>query len=283
MSVLKFTDTDRNANGRVRAPGFDDDTSDATVKAAPERSLADLLSPMQPAESAAPPVAPWSLRQIALAIGAGLLIVLALVVLISRAGALAPPRPLAATPAASATVPAPSPPAAPTPFGAALDVAMVAYFDPNDLTTATALEPGRRVEPVARIGHEWLQLELEDGALVWARWTDLPAPSASLDALPDLAPPPTAVPPPPASAPPVIQPAHSAPAAPGDCDPAVAPYVVHRQVEAFGSVDGCSYVSAEQAEQNADQLEAELRANAAATADARVTPTVPALDERGRQ
>jgi len=128
---------------------------------------------------------------------AGLLVAVALIALISRAGA-APTPPLATpAPAASALPVA-------TPFGAPLDVALVGYFDPHDLSSATALDSGTRIDSVARLGHEWLQLRVHNtaGPLVWVRWDALPAPSAAiLDTLPDLAPAPTDAPPAPTSAP----------------------------------------------------------------------------------
>lgn len=131
------------------------------------------------------------------------LIVIALGAALNRGDAA----PLAAPPTAAA---APSAPPAATPFGTAIDVAMVAYFDPHDLSKVTALEHGTRVEPIARIGHEWLQFQLADGSAVWVRWRDLPAPSpAILDQLPDLAPQPTDAPPAPTAAP--AAPAYVAP------------------------------------------------------------------------
>lgn len=141
----------------------------------------------QPAARPTPP----SWLPIASAIAA-LVLVGVLVALLQQTPAAPPAQPTTA-PSPAATLMAPTA----VLFGYPLDVALVAYFDPADPASAVALENGRHVLPVARLGQAWLQLELEDGAQVWVRWEDLPAPSALLDDLPDRTPPTTI----PASAP----------------------------------------------------------------------------------
>ncbi|HET8699644.1 MAG TPA: hypothetical protein VFO94_19320 [Gammaproteobacteria bacterium] len=279
MTTWTITADDRDEQGDIKLA---DDTPLAAAPAPaptpPAGRIAAFLPPLP--KRATPAVTetttPPRRGVIAGAVVAGLLLAAILIALISRdgeaagqSGELAPrPSPL------PATTPAPTA----TPYGAPIDGAMVAYFDPNDLTSATPLENGTRVVPVARIGHEWLQLRLADGAEPWVRWRDLPAPSASLDALPDLAPPtpaPTDVPP----APQPIYQAPAAPAPPATCDEATAPYRVTRRVELSGiprgSITAWSCASQAEAEARANAQEAQLRATI--TAPATPAPTVAQL------
>lgn len=275
MASWNITDADRNPNGRVRAPGFDEDTHGTAFAAALDQSLSEVGATSAAEPPAHAPAAPWTRAQIALTIGSVVLVLASLAALFATARPDAAPHPLATPllPGKSATVADLPVPAA----GARLPRAIVAYAAPVGEPLG-AIEAGRAYTATATYGAAWVRLDVAGSGLVWVRAGELP--EVSRAGLADLAPPPTPVPPPPASAPPaVIQPV--APAAPEDCDPAVAPYVVHRQVEAFGSVDGCSYKSTADAGHNADLLEADLRANAGATREARATPTT--ASERGER
>jgi len=148
------------------------------------------ISPASRAAPALPEAVPLITWQSA-AITAVLLLLAALVVVVMAHEI--PARPLVGRPTAPPVAPTAAPPTV-TSFGAPLDAAIVAYFDFQQPDTATALDRDTRVQPIARIGHAWLQLQLASGTAVWVRWRDLPAPGAALDQLPDLAPPPTPLP-----------------------------------------------------------------------------------------
>lgn len=205
MATWVVSSDDRDAEGAIKLA--DDGVGDAppaveaasTVAPAPR---SDRLAAFLPAQeragssTAAQARAPLSQRSIALMVMGALFLVVAFVLLASRGVSDTPARALAAPTAAPTLAPTT------TPFGAPLDAAVVAYFDYQRLDTATALDRDMRVLPVARVDHEWLQLQLQDSTRIWVRWRDLPSPSVELlGALPDLAPPtptpaPTEAPPP---------------------------------------------------------------------------------------
>jgi hypothetical protein len=274
MGVVNFP---RDAQGRIileselpaAAPEPEAEPTPRPVRATePGRRtpMASLLprpqSDQEPATPARPPARSWPTIA---AVVCGLALALMLVLLLQQA----PAAPRAQPTIQPTFAPTLAPSALPA-FGAPLDVALVAYFDPADPATATALEDGRRVLPVARHGREWLQLQLEDGARVWVRWRDLPAPSASLDQLPDLAPPP------PATAAPIVV---AQPRQPAVCDEHSAPFRITRQVMngsiPIGELAVWSCVSAEDAEAQAAQREAELRATYVVTTEAKTTEARP--------
>jgi len=251
-TTWKISTSDRDAQGNIK---LDDDappeqaTMPALAAAAPSGRIAAFLppDPRPSAPTAAPSRPNW--RVWAGAALVGLLVAVALIAMLNRGVAA----PLAASPTAAAP---PSAAPAVAPFGTAIDVALVAYFDPRDPNGATALEHGTRVLPIARIGETWLQLQLADGSAVWVRATALA--SADLARLPDRAPPPTDVPAAPVYVAPPI-----APATPIPCDEATAPYRVARRIERggipIGEVRGWSCVSQAAADASAAQQEQQLR------------------------
>jgi len=273
----------------------------AAALPAPDGRIASFLPP-SPKQSApaASKAAPLSRRAIAAAVAAGLLLGLVLIIGISRIGASPQDGAvsLSITPIGAPTA-APSPVA--TPFGYPLGAATVAYFDPRDLSSATALESGTRFVPVARIARDWLQLRLANGAAVWVRWPEgasgigcqvsgeapgsrNPVPDTrypcGLDSLPDLAPPtdaPAQPTPAPLFQPPALSPQ---PSAPHECQTVAerdaAPYKVVVQVKddagrIIGTAMGASCLSQEVAERHAEEHAAEVRRGL-------VTPTAAPAD-----
>lgn len=141
--------------------------------------------------------------------------------------------------------------------------ALVAYFDYRDESTATPLERGVAYEPIGRAGDRWLLVRV-GGAEVWALAEDL---GAVVDTtLPDLTPrAPVYVPP--------AAPAYVPPAAPAACVEVVIGLDVSDAAGVpLGHVEGVGCTVAD-AQANAEQLSAELRASRAPTpaptADAR--------------
>ena len=193
--------------------------------------------------------------------GAVILAIVALVVYVAARQA-----PLAEQPAALPTAAVPTS-AAPTAGPAATNAptstalppnmaprALIAYFDYTDATSATPLERGTAYEPIGRAGDRWLLVRAGD-AQVWALAEDL---GVVVDpALPDLAPrQPAYVPP--------AAPAYVPPSAPAACVQVTIGIDVSDARGPIGHVEGVGCTVAE-AQANAEQLAAELRASRAPT------------------
>lgn len=269
MGVVDFP---RDAQGRIIVHPPTETAPEAAPPAAarPVRALdpgahVSMDLPGAPVETAEPGAPSFTPRQLAGAAALALLVAAALIVLITRATPAPAAGPLAQSTIAPPATTQPTASPEPTPFGAPLNAAIVAYFDYQRPDTATALENGTRVQPIARIGQAWVLLALADGGEVWVRWGDLPSPTlADLpDRAPAAAPPPTA---PPAEPQDIAAPQQPGPAsgAPAPCDEASATYRVAQEVPPYGRVLGLSCVSLDEAAARAGALAAELRATSEA-------------------
>lgn len=158
------------------------------------RSALGAATPAEVAEQparAAGPVIPGRV-QLAIAGGAGLLLVFALSFVIGARETTTPAAsPPALAPSASASPPSPSPvPAAPQ---------IVAFAAP-DGDVLGPIDARQAYHFVGRYGAAWLQSDVPGSGKVWVRRADLRLDQddlAVIAKLPDLAPPPTPLPPPP--------------------------------------------------------------------------------------
>jgi hypothetical protein len=144
--------------------------------------------------------------------------------------------------------------------------AVVAYAAPAG-DVLGALEAGRPYRLIARSGVDWRQILAGSAGAVWVRTVDLPE-GADIS-VPDLA-----TPTPPVA--PVVQATAPAVIPPAMCDEASAPYHVSREVvlndRPVGRVVAWSCISAANAEAQAAQQEAQVRATAQATEAVFATP-----------
>ena len=262
---MVITAEDRDTQGNIRAPGFDELIAESqraiTGESAPFVAPTPTIRTQQ-AVGYIRSYGPWALAAL----------IAALVIMAMARQAPAAPASLVASPTAAATSAAPV--IAPT-VAAPLPVLawpIDAFVGARHYVGPLAAERPYRVRGAADA--TWLEIDApaHGGApasgVVWVRAIDLITQPTSYG--------PTAVPPAPTAAPIVQQPAYQPPAASAICDGATAPYRVTRQVQDArgiprGSITGWSCISQAEAETNAATQEAQLRA------------TITAVDTGGRR
>lgn len=179
-----------------------------------------------------------------------------------------------AAPTAAPTLAALASTVAPTAAPATPVAALVGYFDYQDTSTTAAIDASQIRRVIGQAGSSWRLVDVGN-ARVWLPADQVPAGVPVDSPLPDLTPR--------RPAPPAPQPAYapvSAPAAaPAPCSADTAPYRVERQVLngtlPIGAAMGFSCTSAAEAEANAAEHEAEVRANYQATVTAKTSEAKP--------
>lgn len=247
QTTWKITEADRDDAGKIKVG--------STAPAEP-RSLADLLP--KPEEIRKDAQRQKLTRQ-ELATLAVVALLAAFALVYAWTTPSATPAPPHARPTAIATL---APTAAAT-VAPATPVRLLAAFAAPDGVTLGTIEATRPYTVTAHYSSDWIQADVQGSGRIWLRAADLPGVAM---AGPDLEPP---TPRPAPVAAPVSAPA----AAPAPCSADTAPYRVERQVLAgtlpIGAAMGFSCTSAAEAEANASQHEAEVRANYAATTTAK--------------
>lgn len=240
----KVTEADRDAADSIKVDG---------IAPAEPRSLADLLP--KPAEIRADAARrqPWTRAKLATLAAVALMAAFVIIY------AWATPRTPTPAPTPRATAVATfQPTAAPTVPPTAAPAALVGYFDYRDQASVAPITANQITRVVGTAGDGWRLVDVGN-ARVWLPAEQVPTGIPAADPLPDLTPR-RLVPIAPA---PVVQPVSAPVASPAPCTQDIAPYIVHRQVQAgtlpIGEVTGWSCTSAAAAEANASAHEAKVR------------------------
>lgn len=249
-ATLRITEVDRDEQGKIKVH--------ASAPSEP-RSLADLLPKPSEIKADAARRQPWTRTEMAT------LATVALMASFIIVYAWATPRPPMAAPAARATAIATAPAVVPTVAPTATPVALVGYFDYRDPATVAPITANQITRVVGAAGDGWRLVDV-GSARVWLPADLVPTGIPAAEPLPDLTPP---TPRPAPAAQPVIAPVAPPVAAPVPCTRDIAPYVVHRQVQAgtlpIGEVTGWSCTSAQEAEASASAQEQQVHTSYQAT------------------
>ena len=263
MSTLRFTEADRDEQGRIRV----EPPAGSRFAAPTEAMPADLPAEPQPRQPMPrPPIqqdgsGAGSKQTQRATIASGMVVLFVVLAVVSRLfiaptgqfGALptSAPAGVTAAPAYDWTTPTATTIAYQTTHAA------VAYAAPNG-DVIGALEPGRGFVPVGRFGDEWVQLDVRDSGRVWVKRADVSldvGARSMLDTLPDLAPP---TPAPTRTAVPTSAPVYVAPTLPPAPQATPLPPTVCAE-NLYGRACGWGNVQA-----TADAIKAEAEATSAA-------------------
>jgi hypothetical protein len=207
-----------------------------------------------------PPKPPLTRQEQLLGAGLGIVLLIIASILWSRWQATAPTAPPVPLQTAVSTFqPTSAPTAAPAPAAA-----LVGYFDYRDPASVAPISASQIMRVVGQASDNWRLVDV-GSARVWIPTEQVPTGIPAADPLPDLTP----RRPVPIAPAPVVQPVSAPVASPAPCTQAIAPYVVHRQVQAgtlpIGEVTGWSCTSAAEAEASAATQEQQVHASYQAT------------------
>lgn len=262
-TTWKVTEADRDAAGSIKVD---------SIPPAEPRSLADLLPKPAQIRADAQRITPHKMTRIEWATLAVVALCAAFVLMF----AWATPRAPTAAPTPRATAVATAPAVVPTSAPTAAPAALVGYFDYRDPASVAPITANQITRVVGTAGDGWRLVDV-GSARVWLLADLLPTGIPAVEPLPDLTPRrPAAAPSAPA---PAVQPVAAPVAAPAPCTQDIAPYVVHRQVQAgtlpIGEVTGWSCTSAGEAEASANAQEQQVHASYQATTTTKTTTAQP--------